>query len=168
MSGAVVWLTGLPSSGKSTLAKRLAERLRAHGAECCMLDGDEVRSALSPAPGYSDTARDDFYATLGQLAALIARQGLLVIVPATAHLRRYRHAARQAAPRFVEVYVATPLSECARRDPKGLYGAARDGQAARLPGVGVSYEPPESPDVVAQGGHDAAALERLFSLLTSS
>ena len=157
MNGVVVWLTGLPQAGKSTLAARVHAALRAAGESACILDSDEVRQAMSPTPGYGQEARDAFYATLGQLAALLARQGLMVIVPATAHLRRYRDAARAAAPYFVEVHVATPLEECARRDEKGLYAGA----PAELPGVHVAYEPPEAAEVVAQGGQDDAALAEI-------
>ena len=162
--GAVVWLTGLPGSGKSTLAARLAARLRAEGTVAAMLDGDEVRDVLVPRPGHDEAARDAFYRSLAGLAGLLARQGLIVLVPATAHRRSWRALARATAPRFVEVHVATPLDECRRRDPKGLY--ARADALPHLPGVGVAYEPPESPDVVATddgASAVAAVLDRLRS-----
>lgn len=154
-AGVVVWLTGLPASGKTTLARRAAAALRERGRPVAILDGDEIRASLVPPPGYDDAAREAFYATLANLAAVLARQGLVVLVPATAHRRALRQRARERAGRFVEVHVATPLDECRRRDPKGLY---RQG-ASLLPGGGhVEYEPPEAPDVVAQGGTDDAAL----------
>ena len=162
MSGAVVWLTGLPSSGKSTLAWAIRERL---ARPSCVLDGDELRGALVPAPGYGDRARDEFYATLGNLAALLARQGLVVLVPATAHTRALRARARAAAPRFIEVHVATPATECAARDPKGLWAAAARDENTKLPGVGVDYEPPEAADVTASGGHDRAAVDAVVARL---
>ncbi|MCE9579604.1 MAG: adenylyl-sulfate kinase, partial [Deltaproteobacteria bacterium] len=121
MTGTVIWLTGLPGSGKSTLARHLAQRLLEQGREPLILDGDEVRAALVPAPGYDDAGRDAFYRTLGQLANLAARQGLLAIVAATAHRRRWRDEIRAKAPGFLEVHVATPLAECRARDPKHLY-----------------------------------------------
>jgi adenylylsulfate kinase len=160
MKGLVVWATGLPASGKSTFSERLAARLRADDRACCVLDGDALRAALRPVPGYSDEARDDFYATLAHLAALLANQGLIVLVAATAHRRRYRRAARQAAPAFIEIHMAAPVEECGARDQKGLYSAARSGEVGALPGVGVDYEPPEAPDLVARGGDDEVALER--------
>lgn len=161
--GAVVWLTGLPAAGKSTLAAHLAERLRAAGRAAVILDGDHVRAALVPHPGHDEASRDAFYRTLGGLAALIAGQGVIALVPATAHRRVWRDAARSAAPRFVEVYVATPLAECERRDPKHLYAdpAAR----AALPGTGVPYEEPLAPDVVAAGGGDRGAADAVLALL---
>ena len=163
MTGAVVWLTGLPASGKSTLARRLAGALRARGAAVLVLDGDEVRELLVPAPGHDDAGRDAFYTTLARLAAHAAAQGLVAIVPATAHRRAWRELARRLAPRYLEVHVATPLTECERRDPKGLYG--NPDARVRLPGVGVAYEPPEAADVVARGGQDdiaVASIERML------
>ncbi len=146
MSGAIVWLTGLPSSGKSTLAEAAAAALRARGEAVLVLDGDAVRAALVPTPGYDEAGRAGFYATLARLAALAARQGLTVLVPATAHRRRFRDAARALAPaRFVEVFVDTDAATCRARDTKGLYAAA--GPAAALPGAGVIYEPPEHPEL---------------------
>lgn len=148
--GVVVWLTGRPASGKSTLAREVARALR--GA--IVLDGDEVREALRPEPGYDEAARDAFYETLARLAALLARQGHAVIVPATAPRRAFRERARALAPAFVEVYVDTPVEECVRRDPKGLYArAARDPELA-LPGVNVPFEAPDDADVVVRPGDD--------------
>jgi len=163
MTGAVVWLTGPPASGKSTLARRLAERLRALGREPLVLDGDEARAALVPRPGYDDAGRDGFYRTLGGLAVLAAAQGLIVIVAATAHRRVWRDLVRDRAPRFVEVHVATPIDECRRRDPKGLY--ARTDAGAALPGRGVPYEPPTAPEVVAPRGDDPAVVDAILAQL---
>lgn len=158
--GAVVWLTGLPGSGKTTLAGAIRERL---ATRVCVLDGDEVRDALVPRPGHDAPARDDFYASLANLAALIARQGLVVLVPATANLARYRERARAAAPAFVEVHVATPASECAARDPKGLWARARAGELVDLPGAGAVFEAPANPDVVASGGLDSNAVDAVVA-----
>lgn len=169
MSGAVVWLTGLPSSGKSTLAERAADALRERGCSCCVLDGDEVRASLVPAPGYDDAARDDFYETLARLAALLARQGLVVLVPATAHRRRYRDRARALAPKMLEVHVATDVDTCAARDAKGLYAKSAAGElATEVPGAGVGYEQPFAPDVVATGGRDDEAIARIAALVAAS
>jgi adenylylsulfate kinase len=165
-SGAVVWITGLPSSGKSTLAGALRRRLIEAGIPSCILDGDEVRAALVPRPGYAPDARDAFYATLAALATLLAAQGLVVLVPATAHRASYRDAARARAPRFVEVYVAVDPDECRRRDAKGLYAASSSGQTSGLPGADLAYEPPSSPEVVAAGGHDEVAVTRIVNFLS--
>jgi adenylylsulfate kinase len=163
MSGTVVWFTGLPRSGKTTLAQHVRRALLARGRPVVMLDGDALRAALVPTPGYEPADRDNFYATLARIAALLAQQGLTVLVPATAHRRRYRDDARVLAPRLLEVHVATPLDECVGREHHGLYfsSAARP----QLPGVGVAYEAPDQPDVIARGGHDELAAERLLALL---
>lgn len=164
MSGVVVWFTGLPSSGKSTLARAVAARLERDNIRAVLLDGDEVRSALRPAPGYDDAARDAFYETLANLAALLASQGHVVLVPATANRRAFRDRARALAARFIEVFVDTSADECRRRDAKGLYAQAASGGAAHLPGAGASYEAPERPEVVAHGC-DEEAIERVAGAL---
>ena len=160
-AGLVVWITGLPSAGKSTLAGHLFTRLDALGAKACLLDGDAVRQSLSPAPGYSTAERAAFYETLARLAALLAAQGLIVLVPATAHRRAYRERARQLAPGFVEVWIDTPLAECVARDSKGLYRASRTGSATTVPGADEPYEPPSAPDFTAHGATDRSELEQL-------
>jgi adenylylsulfate kinase len=155
-AGVVVWLCGLPSSGKSTLARAAAARLREAGRAALVLDGDEVRGALVPAPGYDERARDAFYDTLARLAALAAAQGLVVLVPATANRRAFRARARAMAPSFVEVWVDTPVEECRRRDAKGLYAA----ETAGLPGAGAPFEAPEAAELVVRPG-EADAVERV-------
>lgn len=167
VTGVVVWITGRPSAGESKLSRALVAGLRAAGEQAVVLDGDEVRSALVPAPGYDDDARTAFYAkeTLGRLAGLLARGGAAVSVPATANLRRYRDDARAQAPRFLEVFVETPREVCEARDAKGLYAAVRRGEAQGLPGVDAPFEPPVAPDVVASGGADEAAVQRIVALV---
>lgn len=161
--GAVVWLTGLPASGKSTLAGRIAAHLQEARIASVVLDSDEVREVLVPPPGHDERGRDAFYQTLGGLAALLAERGLVVVVAATAHRRAWRDHARGRAPRFLEVHVATPLDECRRRDPKGLY--ARAASLPDLPGIGVPYEPPLHPDVIARSGDEAPAATAVLALL---
>jgi adenylylsulfate kinase len=155
MTGVVAWFTGLPSSGKSTLAAAVANALRARGVHGVTLDSDELRASLVPPPGYDDDSRAAFYATLANLAALLARQGHAVLVPATAHRRQFRDDARQRAPQFLEIFVDTPLEEAKRRDAKGLYAAG----GAQVPGVGIAYEAPVTPDVHVCVGDDAAAAQ---------
>lgn len=167
MSGAVVWITGLPGAGKSTLAERLAARLRAGRRACAVLDSDAVRDALGAPAGRGEAERDAFYRVLAALAALLAGQGLVAIVAATAPKREHRARARALALRFVEVHVTTSAEACARRDPKGLWARAARGEIAGLPGPQAAYEPPQAPDVVAEGGEDAAALARLEARLAA-
>lgn len=164
-SGSVVWITGRPSAGKSTFAQRARQLLRARGVPSCVLDGDAVRAALVPSPGYSSAEREDFYASLAGIAALLATQDLTVLVPATAHLRSYREHAKKVSPRYLEVYVDVSAEEAGERDAKGLYRAARTGDVHGLPGADVAYEEPLAPDVTACGGRDDAAAARLLGLL---
>lgn len=160
LPGVVVWMTGLPSSGKSTLAELVSERLRRAGHPSVTLDGDAVRRAMVPTPGHTPEARAAFYATLARVAALLATQGVVVLVAATAHKKAFRDEARALAPDFVEVHVSTSATECARRDTKGLYAGVRLGRTVGVPGADVEYETPAAPDVVAAGGLDADAVTR--------
>ena len=162
MSGAVVLVTGLPSSGKSTFAERAAARLTERGVAVCVLDGDVVRQSLVPAPGYDEPGRRDFYETLARLGAELARQGLVVLVAATAHRRSFRDRFRGLAARYVEVFADTPLAECLERDSKGLYAAGRAGQVRDVPGLDAAYERPLAPDIVVRSGDAAPALAELF------
>ncbi len=159
MTGAVVWFTGLPASGKSTLAARVQEEL---GERAVLLDSDELRTALVPAHGYDERGRDQFYDTVARLSALLARQQRVVLVAATANLRAYRARARTLAPAWLEVHVDADVEACARRDFKGLYARARAGEI-ELPGVTVTYEPPLHADVTARGGTDEEALRAILS-----
>jgi len=124
LSGAVVWVTGLPASGKSTFARLLRDRLRARGVQAALLDGDAVRAALVPSPGYDAAGRAAFYETLGNLAVALCEDGTVAIVAATAHRRAFRDRVRERAPRFVEVLIDVPADVCAARDPKGLWATA--------------------------------------------
>jgi len=156
--GVVVWITGLPSAGKSKLARALLSSLKTSETPACLLDGDAVRAALPVPLGYSPAERALFYESLARLAALLARQDLVVLVAATAHRRAFRERARELAPAYLEVWVDTPVEECARRDSKGLYEAQGDGRVGDVPGRDTEYEPPRHPNVIAHGGMDADAM----------
>ncbi|HYO60150.1 adenylyl-sulfate kinase [Archangium sp.] len=163
---AVVWFTGLPSSGKSALATQVRRRLNDLGVQTLLLDGDEVRACVKPPAGYDDTGRANAYETLARLAALFAGQRLVVLVPATAHLRSFREQARRLAPRFIEVFLDVPAEEARRRDAgKQLYSRVEKSGASSLPGSGVPYEVPLEPEVIARGAEDTQAVERVVSLL---
>ena len=145
--GTVLWLTGLPASGKTTLAEELLRRLAARGLDVELLDADSLRNILTPRPTYTDEERDWFYGILVYLADLLSRHGVAVLVAATAHRRIYRDQARRVLPRFAEIYVQCDIETCRRRDPKGLYAAARRGDLHSLPGEQIPFEAPESPEV---------------------
>lgn len=162
--GVVVWITGLPSAGKSTFARRLSREMTRRNASVCVLDGDDVREALR---AHSHTAEDRaaFYEILARLAALLAAQGLVVLVPATAHRRAFRERARELAPAFVEAWIDTPVEESMRRDTKGLYRAQASGRASDVPGADALYEPPLAADVRALGGDDTVAVSAAADLV---
>jgi adenylylsulfate kinase len=162
-----VWLTGLPSSGKSTLAAAFAAELAERGREVEVLDGDEVRRVLSPELGFSRKDREANVARIGYVAELLARHGTLVVVAAIAPyaqgraLVRARHDASGTS--FYEVYVSTPLEVCARRDVKGLYALQRAGKIQGLTGVDDPYEAPTRPELGIDT--DATDVRRAMSLL---
>jgi adenylylsulfate kinase len=163
MSGMVIWFVGLPASGKSTLAQRFRARLVARNAPVIVLDGDVVRTILG-AHDYSDSNRDELYRILAELAAMLAAQDVVVLVAATAPKRAHRAHARGLGGAFVEVWVRASIAECRARDYKGLYAAADRGEIVTLPGVGTEFERPIAPEVIANGGLDDAALDRLDEL----
>jgi adenylyl-sulfate kinase len=156
--GVVVWVTGLPSAGKSTLAQAVFEELETRNVPACVLDGDAVRKALFSKVGYSDGDRDELYGSLARMGVLLAEQGLVVLVAATAHRRSFREECRKIAPAFLEVFVDTPLEVCRQRDSKGLYEASDKGRSLGVPGADVAYERPLGPDIVAQNGMDRTAI----------
>ena len=159
----VVYLTGLPASGKSTLARGLAAALRQRGYKVELLDSDEVRQhlAMTGSLAYTPEARGWFYRALAYMAALLARHSVTVVVAATANRREYRQVARAWVPDLVLVYVRCSPETCAQRDPKGLWALAREGKIRNFPGVDAPYEEPEDADIVVdtetQGPEEALA-----------
>jgi len=141
-SGMAIWLTGLPASGKTTLAEGLARPLREHGHAVQILDSDQMRSVLTPDPTYTIEERDWFYQTVAFIAHLLTQNGVTVLIAATANRRRFRDYARQRIERFAEVYVRCSLETCMERDEKGIYEKALAGQTTTVPGLQATYEPP--------------------------
>lgn len=148
MRNFIIWLTGLPSSGKSTVAKKLHEKLNSLGIKAQILDSDELRLILTPNPTYSESERDWFYRVLGWVAMLLYRNGVNVIIAATGNKRAYRDNVRSEAKDFIEVYVKCPLEVCKERDVKGIYRKALAGEYKTVPGVQAIYEEPLNPEVV--------------------
>jgi len=146
---AVLWLTGLPASGKSSIARALETRLFAEGRQTMLLDGDQVRHGLNGDLGFSAEDRRENVRRVGEVAGLFFRQGAVVICTFVSPFREDRERARGLMPedRFFEVFVDTPLEECERRDPKGLYARARKGEVANMTGITSPYEAPESPEI---------------------
>jgi adenylylsulfate kinase len=163
-----VWITGLPASGKSTIAAKLATQLLDRGVDVALLESDELRKILTPHPRYDPGERDTFYRQMVYIGALLIRHGVPVIFDATANRRAYRCWAREQIPQFVEVFVECPLATCVARDPKGIYRQAREGKAETVPGLQAEYEAPKKPEVVVYGDRDAPeeAARRVIAELT--
>ncbi len=163
--GAAFWLTGLPGSGKTALAR--AAKTAMPGL--VVLQMDEMRRVVTPNPTYSDLERDHLYLSLVFTAALLTREGMDVVMDATANMRRWRDEARRRIERFHEIYIRCPIELCrereaSRRDalaPRDIYKKAGEGWP--VPGVNVPYEEPEAPELVIDTGSLtlAEASERL-------
>ena len=146
-NGLTVWFTGLPSSGKTTIASAVYQRLCSAGYRVELLDGDEVRETLCKDLGFSHTDREENLRRVAFVSELLARNGIIVLVAAISPYRKVREEIRLKASNFVEVYVNAPLSLCERRDVKGLYRRARKGEIPNLTGIDDVYEPPVDPEL---------------------
>ncbi|GFG67270.1 adenylyl-sulfate kinase [Mycobacterium kubicae] len=151
-AGATIWFTGLPASGKSTVAVAVERALVESGRVAYLLDGDNLRHGLSDDLGFSPGDRTENIRRVGHLTRLLADAGVVALASLVSPLKSDRETARAlndaAKLPFIEVHVATSLQECERRDPKGLYARARKGELTGLTGVDAPYEPPENPDLV--------------------
>ena len=149
--GATIWLTGLPSAGKTTLAYALAERLRVEGHRVEVLDGDEIREFLCAGLGFTAEDRHTNVQRIGFVAELLASNGVKALVPVIAPYERSREAVRKrheaAGTTYVEVHVATPVEVCSVRDVKGLYAKQAAGEISGLTGVDDPYEAPAAPEL---------------------
>ena len=166
------WITGIPAAGKTTLAHALADALRQIGAPALIVDGDELRQGLCRDLDLSDAARIENIRRAGEIAHLALQSGISAICSLVSPFRGAREAVREriGAERFVEIYLSTPVAECARRDPKGLYARARTATHSGLTGFDAPYEPPASPDWVfdtTDQSADALALTVIRPLRTS-
>jgi adenylylsulfate kinase len=145
--GMTIWLTGLPSAGKTTIGSQVTEQLRAAGLNVEFLDGDVIRKRLFSELGYTKHDRDENVLRLAFLAHLLSRNGVIVVVAAIAPYRAIRQRIRESSTNFVEVYVNALSSVCEQRDVKGLYRKARRGELVGFTGVDDPYEPPVQPEV---------------------
>ena len=168
--GATIWLTGLPSAGKSTVANALAERLRAEGHRVEILDGDVVRTNLSAGLGFSREDRDIQVRRVGFVAELLARNGVKVLAalvsPYAATRDEVRKAHEAAGTAYLEIHVATPLDVCADRDVKGWYAKQRSGEMTGLTGVDDPYEAPTAAEVTLPT-HEQSLDESVAAVLTA-
>ncbi|MGB3009814.1 MAG: adenylyl-sulfate kinase [Mycobacterium sp.] len=168
--GRTVWFTGLSGSGKSSVAVLAEQSLLEHGCPAYILDGDNLRHGLNADLGFTMADRAENLRRLAHVATLMADAGLTVLVPAISPMAEHRELARtvhtEAGIEFFEVFVDTPLADCERRDPKGLYAKARAGEITHFTGIDSPYQRPKNPDLRLTPEHTAAQLaEQVVALL---
>ena len=170
--GRTVWFTGLSGSGKSSVAVLAEQSLLEHGCPAYILDGDNLRHGLNADLGFAMADRAENLRRLAHVATLMADAGLTVLVPAISPLAEHRELARKvhsdAGIEFFEVFVDTPLADCERRDPKGLYAKARAGEITHFTGIDSPYQRPTNPDLRLTPDHTAAELAEQVVLLLES
>lgn len=143
-----MWFTGLSGSGKTTISDILSEKLKSFNKNHEILDGDVVRKELSPDLGFSKEDREKHNYRIIYLAKLLSKNCIITIVPVIAPFKNIREYAREHIENFVEIYVNTPIEECIKRDPKGLYAKALKGEIKEFTGLSSPYEEPEQPDLI--------------------
>jgi adenylylsulfate kinase len=142
----VLWFTGLSGSGKSTIAERVRRELDRRGVEVEYIDGDALREVF-PTTGFTREEREEHLRRTGYMASRLAAHGVTVVASFVSPYRASREFVRRLCPGFLEIFVATPLEECERRDVKGLYARARRGEIRNFTGIDDPYEPPEHPEL---------------------
>jgi adenylylsulfate kinase len=143
---AVIWFTGLPASGKTTIAQGVLEYLSQNKIQTEHLDGDQVRH-MFPQTGFSKQERDLHIRRVGYLASMLEKHDVTVVASFISPYRETREFVRSLCRRFIEVYIATPLEICEQRDPKGLYSRARRGEIKNFTGIDDPYEEPLNPEI---------------------
>ena len=145
--GCVLWLTGLPASGKSTLAQAVCKVLEHKGVAVEHLDGDQVRD-LFPQTGFDRTSRNEHIRRMGFLASKLEKHGVVVVASFISPFQESRDDVRKMCQNFYEIYLDTPLEVCKSRDPKGLYQQAMEGKITNFTGIQSPYEPPHHPQLI--------------------
>ncbi len=166
--GFTLWFTGLSGAGKSTLSELLIRRFRASGAKAELLDGDEVRAALSPNLGFSREDRDAQVRRLGFVSRLLSRNGVVAVVAAISPYRQTRHEVRSGIENFIEIFVECPIEVLTGRDVKGLYKRAIAGEIEHFSGISDPYEAPENADIVIRSDRETIeeSVEKIWFELT--
>ena len=148
MQAAAIWLTGIPASGKTTISILLKDYLQKKNMPAIILDGDEIRKTISKDLGFSPQDRKEHNRRVIEIAKLLVKNNFTAIIPLISPYRETRDLARKEIPNFVEVYVKASLDTCIKRDPKGLYQKAKNGEITNLTGLQSPYEEPENPEVI--------------------
>lgn len=168
--GAVIWLTGLSGSGKSTIANELDWKLMEKGYRAFILDGDNIRHGLNKDLGFSPEDRNENIRRIGEVAKLFSDAAILAITAFISPYRKDRDRVREILPkgRFVEVYVYAPLEVCEERDPKGLYKKAKEGKIPEFTGISAPYEEPLNPELIIDTSkcNPSEAAEMIINKLT--
>ena len=148
--GIVIWFTGLPTSGKSSIASEVENRLFERGAKTCVLDGDVMRRGISSDLGFSVEDRNEQVRRTGEIAKMFVDEGIIVLVAVISPFASQREQVRKLFSNkdFLEVYCRCSLVECARRDTKGLYKKAKSGEIKNFTGISSPYEEPLNPDLL--------------------
>lgn len=154
--GVTVWFTGLPSSGKSTIARLVERQAKKWKLKVELLDGDVVRTHLSKGLGFSKEDRQINVKRIAFVCQLLTRNGVMAVASAISPYREIRDEARLMIGSFIEVYVKTSLAECEKRDVKGLYQKARSGEVKGMTGVDDPYEAPVNPEVICETEKESA------------
>ncbi len=147
--GITLWFTGLSGSGKSTIAVALERRLTAEGFLCRFLDGDNIRFGINSDLGFSPTDRQENIRRIAEICRLFTQTGIITLAAFVSPMQHMRDMARKIIGEgdLIEIYISTPLEECARRDVKGLYAKARRGEIADFTGISAPFEAPTTPDI---------------------
>ncbi|MGB6464500.1 MAG: adenylyl-sulfate kinase [Nitrosotalea sp.] len=148
MKSLAIWITGLPASGKTTIATLLENHLKSKNIPVMILDGDEIRKTLSKDLGFSPEDRKEHNRRVIEIAKLLVKNGIITIIPLISPYRETRELARKEIPNFVEIYTKTSLETCIKRDPKGLYKKAQKGEIQNMTGLQSPYEEPQNPEII--------------------
>jgi len=148
MQAAAIWLTGIPASGKSTISILLRDYLQKNNMPVIILDGDEIRKTVSKDLGFSPQDRKEHNRRVIEIAKLLVKNNFTAIIPLISPYKETRDLARKEIPNFVEVYVKASLDTCIKRDPKGLYKKAKNGEITNLTGLQSPYEEPINPELI--------------------
>jgi adenylylsulfate kinase len=170
MRSLAIWITGLPASGKSTIAGLVQNHFKSKNIPVIILDGDEIRKTLSKDLGFSPEDRKEHNRRVIEIVKLLVKNEITAIIPLISPYRETREAARKEIPNFVEVYTKASLDTCIKRDPKGLYKKAQKGDISNMTGISSPYEEPQNPEIIldTEKSTPKECLDKIISYLEKS